>query len=76
METDDRIIAILICLREGVAGIYAQKKLNKLNKELETQNWDKFIKELKITFNNKTKAVDAEWKIESFKQEKQTQQTS
>ena len=71
MKTDDRIIAILICLREDVAGIYAQKKLNKLNKELETQNWDEFIKELKTTFSDKTKAVDAKWKIESFKQEKQ-----
>jgi len=24
IETDDRIIAILACLREGVTGIYAQ----------------------------------------------------
>jgi len=36
METDDRITAILARLRGGVAGIYAQKKLDKLDEELET----------------------------------------
>jgi len=36
METDDGIIAILACLRGGVAGIYAQKKLNELDEELGT----------------------------------------
>jgi len=62
---------ILTHLRGGVAGIYAQKKLNELDKELGTQDWDNFVKELKMTFSNKSKAVDAEWKIETFKQEKQ-----
>jgi len=28
------------------------------------------VKELKTTFSNKSKAVDTEWKIETFKQEK------
>jgi len=70
METDDRITAILACLREGVVSIYTQRKLNELDKEIGTQDWDNFIKEIKTTFSNKTKAVDAEWKIESFKQEK------
>jgi len=36
MKTDDRITAILARLRGGVAGIYAQKKLDKLDEELET----------------------------------------
>jgi len=36
METDDRITAILACLRRGVVGIYAQQKLDKLDEELET----------------------------------------
>ena len=36
MEIDDRITTILACLRGGVAGIYAQKKLDKLDKETET----------------------------------------
>jgi len=36
VETNDRITAILACLREGVAGIYTQKKLDKLDKELGT----------------------------------------
>ena len=60
METNDRIIAILAHLRGGVVEIYAQKKLDKLNKELETQDWDDFIKEIKMTFSDKTKAADVE----------------
>jgi len=70
IETDDRITAVLAHLRGGVAGIYAQQKLNELDEELGTQDWDDFIKELKTTFSDKTKAVDAEWKIETFKQGK------
>ena len=70
LETDDRITAILARLRGGVAGIYAQKKLDELDEELGTQDWDNFAKELKTTFSDKSKAVDAEWKIESFKQGK------
>ena len=50
---------ILTCLRGDVAGIYTQKKLNELDKELSTQDWDDFIKEIKMTFSNKTKAADA-----------------
>ena len=38
IETDNRITVILACLRGGVAGIYTQKKLNELNKELRTQD--------------------------------------
>jgi len=38
METNDRIIVILACLRGGVAGIYAQRKLDELDKELGTQD--------------------------------------
>jgi len=49
--------------------IYAQKKLNELDKELE--DWDDFVKEIKTTFSDKSKAADAEWKIETFKQGKQ-----
>jgi len=60
METDDRITAILACLKGGVAGIHAQQKLDELDEELGTQNWDDFMKELKMTFSDKTKTVDAE----------------
>ena len=67
--TYDRITAILACLRGSVVDIYAQKKLDKLDKETETQNWEEFVREIKNTFSNKTKAADAEWKIETFKQE-------
>ena len=51
---------ILACLRGGVAEIYAQQKLDELDKILGTQDWDNFVKELKMTFSNKTKAADAE----------------
>ena len=60
LETDDRITAILACLRGGVAGIYTQKKLNKLDKELGTQDWDDFVKKIKTTFSDKSKAANAE----------------
>jgi len=59
METDDRITAILAHLRGGVAEIYAQKKLDELDKELETQDWDNFVKEIKTTFSDKMKAANA-----------------
>ena len=62
---------ILACLRGGVVGIYAQKKLDKLDEDNDTQNWDNFVKELKTMFSDKSKAADAEWKIETFKQGKQ-----
>ena len=38
IETNNRITAILAYLREDIADIYAQKKLNELDKELRTQN--------------------------------------
>jgi len=72
METDNRITAILAHLRRGIAGIYTQKKLNKLDEELETQDWEEFVKEIKTMFSDKTKAADAEWKIKTFKQGKQS----
>jgi len=43
METDDRIIAILAHLRDGIAGIYAQKKLDELDEETRIQDWDVFV---------------------------------
>ena len=43
IETDDRITAILACLRGDIAGIYVQRKLYKLNKETKTQDWEKFV---------------------------------
>ena len=69
-RTNDRITAILACLRGGVAEIYAQKKLDELNEDSNTQDWDDFVKELKTTFSDKSKVPDAEWKIETFKQGK------
>ena len=66
-ETDDRITAILACLRGGVN---VQKKLDELDKETRTQDQKEFVWEIKTTFSDKTKAADAKWKIETFKQEK------
>ena len=68
--TDDRITAILARLRGGVAGIYAQKKLDEFDEDNDTQDWDEFVKEFKTTFSDKSKAADTEWKIETFKQGK------
>jgi len=68
--TDDKITAILARLRGGVAGIYAQKKLDEFDEDNDTQDWDEFVKEFKTTFSDKSKAADAKWKIETFKQGK------
>jgi len=35
------------------------------------KNWEDFVKEIKTTFSDKSKAADVKWKIETFKQEKQ-----
>jgi len=43
METDNRITAILARFRGGVAGIYVQKKLDELDKETGTQEWEEFV---------------------------------
>ena len=60
IETNNRIMVILARLRGGVAGIYVQRKLDELDKELGTQDWDNFVKEIKTIFSDKTKAADAE----------------
>ena len=70
METDNRITVILACLREGIVSIYTQRKLDKLDEELETQDWEEFVKEIKATFSDKMKTADVKWKIETFKQGK------
>ena len=70
IETDDRITAILVYIRRDIVGIYAQKKLNKLDKKLDIQDQVNFVKEIKIIFSDKTKVADAKWKTKSFKQKK------
>jgi len=49
-----------------VAGIYAQKKINKLEDTEDIQDWEEFVREIKTAFSNKSKTADAEWKIETF----------
>ena len=70
IETDNRIMAILAYFRGGVVGIYAQRKLNELNKETRIQDWEEFVWEIKTKFSDKIKAADAKLKIKTFKQEK------
>jgi len=43
IETDDRITAILAHLRGGVVGIYTQRKLDELDEETRTQEWEEFV---------------------------------
>ena len=43
IEIDNRITAILAHLRGGVTGIYAQRKLNELDKKTRTQDWEDFV---------------------------------
>ena len=71
METDNRITAILAHLRRDIVGIYTQRKLDKLDKELGTQDWEGFVKKIKTTFSDKIKAADTKWQIKTFKKEKQ-----
>ena len=71
IETDNRIMTILTCLRGDIAEIYAQQKLNELDKELRTQDQEDFVKEIKTMFSDKTKVADTKQKIEIFKQGKQ-----
>ena len=63
-------MVILAHLREGIVDIYTQRKPDKLDKELEIQDWEDFVKKIKTTFSDKMKAADAEWKIKTFKQGK------
>ena len=58
METNNRIMAILACLRGDVAGIYTQRKLNELDEETRIQDWEDFVWKIKTTFSDKTKATD------------------
>ena len=61
---------MLVQLRRGIAGIYAQKKINELENTNDIQSWEEFVEKIKTAFSNKSKAADAEWNIEIFKQGK------
>jgi len=43
-----------------------QKKIDELEDTEDTQNWEEFVREIKTAFSDKSKAADAEWKIEMF----------
>jgi len=61
---------VLAYFRGGIAGIYTQKKIDKLEDTDDTQSWEEFVEEIKTVFSNKSKVADAEWKIEKFKQDR------
>jgi len=50
--------------------IQAELPKNMLDEDNDTQDWNNFVKKLKTTSGDKSKAADAEWKIETFKQGK------
>ena len=58
--TDNKITAILAQFRGGVAETYIQKKIDQIKEEGDIQNWEKFVKEVKTAFSDKSKAADAE----------------
>ena len=70
VAADKKITTVLAQLRGGVVGIYTQKKIDELENTEDTQSWEEFVKEIKTVFSNKSKAADAEWKIETFKQDR------
>jgi len=70
VAADERITAVLARLRGSIAGIYAQKKIDELENTKDTQSWEEFVEEIKTAFSNKSKAADAKWKIETFKQDR------
>ena len=63
---ENKITVVLAQLRGSIAEIYAQKKIDELGDEEDTQDWEELIKEIKTTFSKKSKVADVEWKIETF----------
>ena len=57
---NDKIITVLAQLRGSIAEIDPQKKINELEDEEDTQDWEEFVKEIKIAFSDKSKAANAE----------------
>jgi len=51
---------VLAQLRGGIAEIYVQKKIDKLEETENTQDWEEFVKEIKTAFSDKSKVADAE----------------
>ena len=70
VAANNKITVVLVRLRGDVVEIYAQKKIDELEDTEDTQNWEDFVKEIKIVFSDKSKAVDTKQKIETFQQDK------
>jgi len=65
---DDKATAVLSRMRGGTAGHFATHWTDKMEKDNDTIDWDKFEREVKSTFSYGNKKENAEWKIEQFKQ--------
>ena len=50
---------MLAQLRGDIAGFYAQKKIDELEDNKDTQSWKEFVEEIKTAFSNKNKTADA-----------------
>ena len=70
VAVDDKITVVLARLRGGIIGIYAQKKIDELKDIEDIQDWEEFVRKIKIAFSNKSKIADMEWKIKMFQQSK------
>ena len=66
VAADNKITTVLAQLRGGIAEIYVQKKIDKLEETENTQDWEEFVKEIKTAFSDKSKVADAEQKIKIF----------
>ena len=51
---------MLAQLRGGIAEIYVQKKIDKLEDKEDIQDWEEIVREIKIVFSNKSKTTDVE----------------
>jgi len=66
-EKNNKIIVVLAQLRGGISEIYTQDKINQMEEKEDSQNWNEFIREIKIIFSDKSKITDTECKIEPFR---------
>ena len=47
-----------------------REKIDEMEEKEDIQDWDKFVKKIKIAFSNKSKIADTKWKIKLFRQKK------
>jgi len=67
---EDKVIAVLSRFHRGTAGAFVQQKLDEIEEQDDTPSWDAFETEIKLIYQDKTREADAEWRIETFTQER------